>query len=96
MNNIIQLLFIAGVIGFQTLSGYIGNKYMGAILPAIFSGLVVFIVLTGHLNLTFRNILMPIVGLITLICIYEGGKESKKKKTIKEMEKMKAKDILNQ
>lgn len=39
---------------------------------------------------------MPIVGLITLICIYEGGKESKKKKTIKEMEKMKAKDILNQ
>ncbi len=38
MNNIIQLLFIAGVIGFQTLSGYIGNKYMGAILPVIFSG----------------------------------------------------------
>ncbi|AFM71397.1 hypothetical protein [Enterococcus hirae] len=80
MNNTIQFLFIAGIIGFQTLSGYIGNKYMGAILPVIFSGLVVFIVLTGHLNLTFRNILMPIVGLITLICIYEGGKESKKKR----------------
>lgn len=37
---------------------------------------------------------MPFVGLIALICMYEGGKESKKKKLAKELEKMKAKDIL--
>lgn len=95
MNNLIEVLIIIGVIVFQTLSGYIGNKYMGAILPLIFSGLVIYIIVAGDLNLSLRNVLMPIIGLMSLICIYEGGKESKKKKTVKEMEKMKAKDILN-
>jgi NhaP-type Na+/H+ or K+/H+ antiporter len=95
MNNLMEILIIGGVIAFQTVSGYMGNKYMGAILPVVFSGLVIYIIVAGHLNLSFRNVLMPIIGFVTLICIYEGGKESKKKKTIKEMEKMKAKDILN-
>ncbi|MFD2391345.1 hypothetical protein ACK4CS_08895 [Enterococcus gallinarum] len=95
MSNLMEILIIIAVIAFQTLSGYIGNKYMGAILPLIFSGLVIYIILSGNLNLSVRNVLMPIIGLVALICIYEGGKESKKKKTIKEMEKMKAKDILN-
>lgn len=93
MSNLMEILIIIGVIVFQTLSGYIGNKYMGAILPVIFSGLVIYIIVAGDLNLSMRNVLMPIIGLVTLICIYEGGKESKKKKTIKELEKMKAKDI---
>lgn len=35
MNHIIQFLFIIGIIGFQTLSDYIGNKYTGAILPVV-------------------------------------------------------------
>ena len=95
MNNLMEILIIVGVIAFQTVSGYMGNKYMGAILPVVFSVLVIYIIVAGHLNLSFRNVLMPIIGFVTLICIYEGGKESKKKKTIKEMEKMKAKDILN-
>lgn len=60
----------------------------------IFSGLVVYIVISGHWNLSLKNILIPFVGLIALICMYEGGKESKKKKLTKELEKMKAKDIL--
>ncbi|EGO8836903.1 hypothetical protein D7L35_13640 [Enterococcus faecalis] len=95
MNNLIEVLIVIGIIAFQTLSGYIGNKYMGAILPLIFSGLVIYIIVAGDLNLSLKNVLMPIIGLVALICIYEGGKESKKKKTVKEMEKMKAKDILN-
>ena len=94
MNNILELLLIVFVIAFQTLSGYLGKKYLGAILPLIFSGLVVYIVFSGHWDLSFKNILMPFVGLIALICMYEGGKESKKKKLAKELEKMKAKDIL--
>lgn len=94
MNNILELLLIVFVIAFQTLSGYLGKKYLGAILPVIFSGLVVYIVISGHSDLSFKNILMPFVGLIALICMYEGGKESKKKKLAKELEKMKAKDIL--
>ncbi|HBK4031857.1 TPA: hypothetical protein LIY66_001265 [Enterococcus faecium] len=95
MSNLIEILIIIGVIAFQTLSGYIGNKYMGAILPVIFSGIVIYIIVVGDLNLSMRNVLMPIIGLVSLICIYEGGKESKKKKTLKELEKMKAKDISN-
>ena len=71
------------------------NIIWQVITPLIFSGLVIYIILSGNLNLSVRNVLMPIIGLVALICIYEGGKESKKKKTIKEMEKMKAKDILN-
>lgn len=95
MNNLIEVLIVIGIIAFQTLSGYIGNKYMGAILPFIFSGIVIYIIVAGDLNLSLKNVLMPIIGLVSLICMYEGGKESKKKKTVKEMEKMKAKDILN-
>ncbi|KAA9179866.1 hypothetical protein F6X86_03710 [Enterococcus durans] len=94
MTNILELLLIVFVIAFQTLSGYLGKKYLGAILPVIFSGLVVYIVISGHWNLSLKNILIPFVGLIALICMYEGGKESKKKKLTKELEKMKAKDIL--
>lgn len=80
MSNLIEILIIIGVIAFQTLSGYIGNKYMGAILPVIFSGIVIYIIVVGDLNLSMRNVLMPIIGLVSLICIYEGGKESKKKR----------------
>ena len=94
MNNILELLLIIFVIAFQTLSGYLGKKYLGAILPIIFSGLVVYIVIRGQLDFSFKNILIPFVGLVALICMYESGKESKKKKLEKELEKMKAKDIL--
>ena len=91
MTNILELLLIVFVIAFQTLSGYLGKKYLGAILPVIFSGLVVYIVISGHWNLSLKNILIPFVGLIALICMYEGGKESKKKKTHKRIRKNESK-----
>jgi hypothetical protein len=94
MDNVIEIIVIVGVIGFQTFSGYIGNKYLGAVLPIAFSGLVLYFAISGILSFSFRDILMPILGLGTLIAIYEGGKESKKKKIEKEIEKMKVKDNL--
>lgn len=54
MNNILELLLIVFVIAFQTLSGYLGKKYLGAILPVIFSGLVVYIVISGHWDLSLK------------------------------------------
>ena len=38
---------------------------------------------------------MPFLGFFVLVMIYEGGKETKKNKIKKELEKMKAKDISN-
>ncbi|MGV3006846.1 hypothetical protein [Streptococcus pluranimalium] len=38
MTNIVVILIIAGVIGFQTFAGYRGNKYLGLILPILFIG----------------------------------------------------------
>ena len=37
MNNFWEILFIVAIIGFQSFAGYLGNKYVGAILPVVFS-----------------------------------------------------------
>ena len=95
MGNLIEFLIIVVVIGFQTFSGYIGNKYLGAVLPIIFLGFVGFFLFKGSLGINFKDIIMPFFGLVILGVIYEGGRETKKKKIKKELDKMKAKDILN-
>lgn len=93
MDNFIELLIIVAVIAIQTFCGYIGNKYLGSILPIIFLGFVGFFLYKGTLGFNFKDIIMPFLGLLTLVMIYEGGKETKKSKIKKELEKMKAKDI---
>ncbi len=40
MTNILVIVIIAGVIGLQTIAGYLGNKYLGLILPILFIGVV--------------------------------------------------------
>ena len=95
MDNLIELLIIIAVIAFQSLSGYIGNKYLGSILPIAFLCFVSFLLFKGTLGFNFKDVTMPFIGFIVLIGIYEGGRESKKKKIKKELDKMKAKDILN-
>lgn len=96
MSNIYEILIIIGVIGFQTFSGHIGNKYLGSILPLVFTGIILYIVVSGHFSLSFRDILMPVIGYLALFAIYESAKESKKSKIRKEIEKMKAKDHIKQ
>ncbi|MBE9909365.1 hypothetical protein [Enterococcus casseliflavus] len=96
MNNFWEILFIVAVIGFQSFAGYLGNKYLGAILPIVFSLIVIYLFLTGNLTFSFKDILMPFVGLFVLIGMYESADQSKKAKIKKEMEKMKAKDHINQ
>ncbi|NTK33096.1 hypothetical protein HQ655_13225 [Enterococcus faecium] len=96
MSNILEIGIVIAVIGIQTFSGYLGNKYLGAILPIIFSGIVVFLFVRGNLSFSFSDILMPFIGLITLIGSYESANQSRKSKIKKEMEKMKAKDHIKQ
>lgn len=95
MDNLIEILIIIAVIAIQTFSGYIGNKYLGSILPIIFLGFVGFFLYKGALGFNFKDIIMPFLGFFVLVMIYEGGKEIKKNKIKKELEKMKAKDISN-
>lgn len=80
MSNIYEILIIIAVIGFQTFSVHIGNKYLGSILPVIFTGVIVYLFVFGNLTLSFRNILMPFIGYFALFAIYESAKESKKSK----------------
>ncbi len=94
MNNSLELLLIVFVIAFQTFAGYLGKIYLGVILPIILGGLVIYFIINNQLTFSFKDIVLPIVGLTALIGLYEGGKESKKKKLAKELEKMKAKDLL--
>lgn len=83
MNNGLEIVLIIGVIAFQTLAGYIGNKYLGAILPIIFSGIIIYLAAVGQLDFSFRSISISLLGLSALIGVYEGGKESKKKRAAK-------------
>lgn len=94
LSTILTILGVIAVIAFQDFSGRIGNRYLGAILPIIFACFVFFFLFTGRLGLNFRDITMPFIGEIALIGTYTSGEESKRKKLNKELDKMKAKDII--
>ncbi|CEN28172.1 MULTISPECIES: hypothetical protein [Pseudolactococcus] len=93
MSNVIEIVSIIVVIGFQTFCGYIKNKYLGSILPIMFILFIGYFLFEGSLAFNFRDIIMPFIGTFTLLMIYQGGKEAKENKIKKELDKMKAKDI---
>ena len=93
MDKLIEIVIIVAVIAFQNYAGHKGNKYLGAILPVIFIGFVIFIAIKGQLSFSFRDIFMPIIGIVVLIGCYEGGRNSQKQKVARELETMKAKDL---
>lgn len=93
MGNLLELLLVVAIIAFQTFCGYIGNKYLGMILPLTFLGFVLFFLSQGALSFNFKDIIMPFFGPLILAFTYDGGKQARKKKIKKELDKMKAKDI---
>lgn len=93
MDNLLELLLVVAIIVFQTFCGYIGNKYLGMILPLMFIELVLFFLLQGALGFNFKDIIMPFFGPLILFLIYDGGKQTRKKKIKKELDKIRAKDI---
>lgn len=80
MTNIVVIVIIAGVIGLQTLAGYFGNKYLGFILPILFIVIVLYLFLRGNLTFSVRDILMPLVGIISLVMIYERADKARQLK----------------
>lgn len=71
MTNIVVILIIAGVIGLQTIAGYFGNKYLGLILPILLIVIVFSLFLKGTLTFSLRDVLMPLVGILSLGMINE-------------------------
>lgn len=80
MTNIVVIVIIACIIGFQTFAGYLGNKYLGCILPILFIGIVAYLFLKGTLTFTLRDILMPLVGILSLAMIYERADKARQLK----------------
>lgn len=80
MTNIVVIIIIAGVIGLQTIAGYFGNKYLGFILPILFIVIVLYLFLRGNLTFSVRNILMPLVGILSLAMIYERADKARQLK----------------
>ncbi|WP_342630402.1 hypothetical protein [Lactococcus lactis] len=93
MGNSLELLLVVAIIAFQTFCGYIGNKYLGMVFPLTFIGFVLFFLSQGALDFNFKDIIMPFFGPLILAFVYDGGKQTRKKKIKKELDKMKAKDI---
>lgn len=95
MSNLPHIVGMIAVIAGQHFFGYLKNKYLGAILPILLLGSVAFFIYKGTFEFTFRDIIIPLFGLFVLFGMYQSGKASKDKKIAKELEKMKAKDILS-
>ncbi|WP_367783492.1 hypothetical protein AB1395_00445 [Streptococcus pluranimalium] len=80
MTNIVVIVIIAGVIGLQTIAGYFGNKYLGFILPILVIRIVFSLFLKGTLTFSLRDILIPLVGILSLAMIYERANKARQLK----------------
>lgn len=80
MTNIVVIVIIVGSIGLQTIAGYLGNKYLGLILPILFIGIVLYLFLRGNLMFSVRDILIPLVGILSLAMIYERADKARQLK----------------
>lgn len=80
MTNIVVIIIIAGVIGLQTIAGYFGNKYLRLILPILLIVIVLYLFLRGNLTFSVRDILMPLVGILSLAMIYERADKARQLK----------------
>ena len=96
MNSLIFVVIVVVLIAFQSFTGYIQNKYLGAILPVVFSLLVLYFIFSGNMEWNYRDIFMPVIGLAAFIGLYHSGSDCKNKKIHQEMDKMRAKDKMNQ
>lgn len=79
MLQIIGFVLTIVVIAVQTYAGHIHNKYLGAVIPVLFTGAVLYLIFFKQMALNFHNLLMPIVGLAAFIGLYNfAGIKNKK------------------
>lgn len=91
MNPVLVWVIAAAVTVFHIWASHRKPRYwyLGAIVPALWVGLVVFLAANGQLDLgeDWRNVVFPTV--ILLLLWLEGHQSAKKK----EMEQMKSRDL---
>ena len=93
MVNLLESVLVVASIACQTFCGYIGNKYLVMRLQLTCIGFVLFCLSQGAIGFKFKDIRMPFFGPLILAFIYDGGKQNRKKKIKKELDKKKEKDI---
>lgn len=74
MGNFIFIIFTIGCLLFQILTGYLGNKYLGMILPVILLVFIGYLIYIGAWTWRLGDILMPFIALGALTLIYQGGR----------------------
>lgn len=74
MGNVIFIVFAIGCLLFQIVAGYVGNKYLGLILPILLISFTAYLMYSDAWVWRLGDILMPVIGLIALTLIYQGGR----------------------
>ena len=88
----VEILIIVLIISLQTFFGYIENKLLGSILPIISVLLYIYLIIQGVIHISIMQVLLPFVGFFALISVWQGGRETKRTRRKKELQKMKAQD----
>lgn len=86
---ILEIAMIVAIISLQTFFGYIGNKILGALLPVALVIVYIYFIAQGQIQFSIIDIVLPIVGLMALISIWEGGRKTKLSQQKKKLQKTK-------
>ncbi len=93
MINLLLIAAVLAVVALQYWFGYMENKYLGAILPLLLIGVVIWAAVAGKLTFSIRDILMPLLGLLGLLSVWDRGKALAVQKRARELEISKARDL---
>ncbi|WP_254884811.1 hypothetical protein [Lacticaseibacillus casei] len=86
---ILEVVMIVAIILLQTFFGYIGSKILGAILPVSLVVAYIYFITQGQIHFSVIDIVLPIVGLMALISIWESGRKTKLSQQKKKLQKTK-------
>ncbi|PCF84084.1 hypothetical protein B4W75_12630 [Staphylococcus intermedius] len=92
MNEIITIVILIIMLAIQYFLSSSTNKYLGLIIPIVFSGFVIFMLVTDRLGI-ITSLVLLVLGLIFLLEQWYKGQKNNKRKMNKELTKMKSKDL---
>lgn len=92
MNEIITIVILIIMLAIQYYLSSSTNKYLGLIVPIVFSGFVIFMLVTDRLGI-ITSLVLLVLGLIFLLEQWYKGQKNNKRKMNKELTKMKSKDL---
>ncbi|UOQ44896.1 hypothetical protein MUN89_02790 [Halobacillus salinarum] len=92
MNEVMRLLLVVIILGFQFFLSTRNNVYWGGIIPALLVILMAYFVITERTEL-LHTILITGVGLLFLLAEWGKGRKELQKRRKKELNKMRTQDI---